>query len=364
MSSKSNKDLIFGAMKTGKKLDHFIWSCTRAYPVKHAFSLGNGKPLPDELTTEESKAMLRKVADFGADNVFISGAGWTGEPLMRKDFVELIRFTGKLNLSPYVKVTGWHFDRSVAEELAAANCKSIVCIAGLKETDCKLRGKDAFEDSMNAARLCKEFDIPFALSVINTKYVVDEVSALVQLAIDLGARSFHLASLIPQPIDVENQLRVLGPLESTPRQKENQLEEIYELNQKVKDKILIVPYEMFNNRLLKMKEPSRVLRNTCSMCDNLVKNEWLEILENGKAYACAPLNLEFGDIRTDSIQQIMDRMKTSEPIKKLADRNNLKGKCGICSFKSICGGCRARAYIYTKDNLNQDPACVYQPKKS
>ena len=94
MSSKTSKELVFGAEKTGQKLDHFIWSCTRAYPVKHAFSLGDGKPLSNELTTGEAKMMLRKVADFGVDNLFISGAGWTGEPLMRKDFIELIRFSG------------------------------------------------------------------------------------------------------------------------------------------------------------------------------------------------------------------------------------------------------------------------------
>ena len=154
--------------------------------------------------------MLKKAADFGVDNLFISGAGWTGEPLMRKDFVRTHSLRRELKLSPYVKVTGWHFDRKVAKELAAANCKAIVCFAGLKETDAKLRGEGAFEDSINAAKLCKEFDIPFAISVINTKYVVNQVPALVQLAIDLGARSFHLASLIPQPIDVENQLKVVG----------------------------------------------------------------------------------------------------------------------------------------------------------
>jgi radical SAM protein with 4Fe4S-binding SPASM domain len=308
--------------------------------------------------------MLKKVADFGADNLFISGAGWTGEPLMRKDFLELIRYVSELELAPYVKVTGWHFDRNVAEELSDANCKAIVCFAGLKETDAKLRGKGAFEDSVSAAKLCKEYGIPFAVSVINTKHVNKEISALVAFAMELGARGFHLASLIPQPIDVENQLRVLGPLESTPQEKENQLEEIYALNQKVKDKILIVPYEMFNNRLLKTKEPQRELRSTCSMCDDLVKNEWLEILEDGKAYACAPLGLEFGDIRVDSIEQIMGRMRTSDRLKMLANRSNLKGKCGICQFKTICGGCRARAYIYTKDPLNQDPACSYWPQKT
>ncbi len=88
---KENDKQPFGAEKRGNKLDHFIWSCTRAYPVKHAFSLGDGKPLPNELTTAEAKAMLKKVADFGVDNLFISGAGWTGEPLMREDFIEIIR---------------------------------------------------------------------------------------------------------------------------------------------------------------------------------------------------------------------------------------------------------------------------------
>jgi radical SAM protein with 4Fe4S-binding SPASM domain len=362
VSMQTEDKLVFGAEKHGRRLDHFIWSCTRAYPAKHAFSLGDGKPLPNELTTAEAKAMLKKVADFGADNLFITGAGWTGEPLMRRDFVELIRYVAELKLSPYVKVTGWHFDRGVAQELAAANCKAIVCFAGLRETDALLRGEAAFEESTNAAQLCGELGIPFAVSIINTKYVVDQVPALVELAIELGARSFHLASLIPQPIEVESQLRVLGPLEPTPQERENQLEEIYELNKKVRDKILIVPYEMFNNRLLKTKEPWRELRSTCSMCDNLVRNEWLEILEDGKAYACAPLGLEFGDIRTDSIEEIMGRMRTSEAIKRFANRDNLKGKCGFCEFKNICGGCRARANIYSKDPLNQDPACVYWPK--
>jgi AdoMet-dependent heme synthase len=357
----ANVPLVFGAEKTGKKLDHFIWSSTRAYPVKHAFSLGDGKPLPNELNTSEAKLMLKKVAEFGVDNVFISGAGWTGEPLMRKDILELIQYSGELKLGAYVKVTGWHFNSVVAKTLAEADCRAIVCIAGNKETDAHLRGKGAFEDSINAATLCREHNVPFAISVINTKYVVNQVRELVELSITLGARGFHLASLIPQPIHVADQLRVLGPLEPTPKEREAQLEEIYELNKTLGKSILIVPYEMFNNRLLKTKEPSRELRSMCSMCDNLTKYEWLEVLDDGKAYGCAPLNLMFGDIRTDGIQEIMDRMRTSKELVKLADRNNIKGKCGICEFKGICGGCRARAYIYSKDALNQDPMCVYKP---
>ncbi len=114
-----------------------------------------------------------------------------------------------------MKVTGWHFTAKIAKELADANCKAIICFAGLQEVDAKLRGEGAFEDSVNAVTLCREFGIPFAISVINTKYVANQVTDLVKLAMTLGARSFHLASLIPQPIDVENQFKILGPLEPT-----------------------------------------------------------------------------------------------------------------------------------------------------
>jgi radical SAM protein with 4Fe4S-binding SPASM domain len=325
--------------------------------------LGNGKPLANELTTTEAKVMLQKLSDFGADNVFFSGAAWTGEPLMRKDFLTLLEFVATLKISPYVKVSGWHFDATVAKALAAARCKAIICFTGLRETDAIIRGKNAFEDSVNAAKLCRENNVPFGISVLNTKYVVNEVPSLAEFALGLGARSFTLASLIPQPIEVENQFRLLSSLEPSPQQLEMEINQMYELEKTLGDRILILAYEIFYNRVLKTREPERDLHTRCSMCDDLTKYEWLEILDDGKAYACGPLNLEFGNIRTDSIQEIMDRMRSSEALKKFADRRNLKGKCGACEFKNICGGCRARAFIYSKDPLNEDPACVYQPRK-
>jgi acetyl-CoA C-acetyltransferase len=39
----------------------------------------------------------------------------------------------------------------------------------------------------------------------------------------------------------------------------------------------------------------------------------------------------------------------------------LKGKCGICEYKKVCGGCRARAFAQTGDFLAEEPYCTYQP---
>lgn len=48
---------------------------------------------------------------------------------------------------------------------------------------------------------------------------------------------------------------------------------------------------------------------------------------------------------------------------KIRDRLLLKCRCGECEFKSICSGCRARAYAETQDYLDEDPSCIYEPGK-
>ena len=48
----------------------------------------------------------------------------------------------------------------------------------------------------------------------------------------------------------------------------------------------------------------------------------------------------------------------------LRDYDRLKGKCGPCEFKRVCGGCRARAYEATGDFLAEEPLCSYVPRTS
>lgn len=47
----------------------------------------------------------------------------------------------------------------------------------------------------------------------------------------------------------------------------------------------------------------------------------------------------------------------------LRDANKLKGKCGICEYRRVCSGCRARAFAETGDYLSEEPYCTYIPKK-
>ena len=344
-----------------KGLKYLVWMCTRARDGTYAYSLDDGRASPEELSTDEARMLLDMAADFGVENLFITG----GEPLVRRDILQLIGYAASLGFRVTMKTNGRAINekKEIAGKLASSNCKVIISIAGLQPTDDMLRGKGAYERSISAAKACAEQGILSSLSVISTKYVVHEIEALVNLALEIGSSGFTLASLVPQPICVDEQRSKLLSLEPSSAERERELNEIYSLSRQLKGKMKLMPYDIFYNRILKTREPSLVLKSRCSVCSNLVENEWLEIQDDGKAYGCGPLGLVAGDVRKDSFEEMMARIRNSELVKRLADRENINGKCGICEFNTICGGCRASAYVYTGDMFAADPHCPYQPKR-
>ena len=67
-------------------------------------------------------------------------------------------------------------------------------------------------------------------------------------------------------------------------------------------------------------------------------------------------------MKDKSLKAIWGDLQASEFFAKVRDKNNIKGKCGVCEYKEICGGCRTAALFYTGDILESDPSCAYVPK--
>jgi radical SAM protein with 4Fe4S-binding SPASM domain len=65
-----------------------------------------------------------------------------------------------------------------------------------------------------------------------------------------------------------------------------------------------------------------------------------------------------GNVREESV---VDIYRNSTLFRELRDPTLITGKCGVCRFREVCGGSRARAYAITGDYLAADPSCVYQP---
>jgi radical SAM protein with 4Fe4S-binding SPASM domain len=70
------------------------------------------------------------------------------------------------------------------------------------------------------------------------------------------------------------------------------------------------------------------------------------------------LPLSAGNIRQIPL---IDIYQKSELFLSLRNKADLKGRCGICEFRSVCGGSRSRAYAVTGDVLAEEPFCAYLP---
>jgi radical SAM protein with 4Fe4S-binding SPASM domain len=83
------------------------------------------------------------------------------------------------------------------------------------------------------------------------------------------------------------------------------------------------------------------------------------VSHRGEIFPCGYLPVEAGNVRTQAFGDIWEN---SDLFAALRDPDALDGKCGACQFKTLCSGCRARAYGITGDYLAEEPFCAYQPE--
>jgi len=78
---------------------------------------------------------------------------------------------------------------------------------------------------------------------------------------------------------------------------------------------------------------------------------------------CGFLDVECGDVRAEGLdfQKIWE---TSKLFRQMRDLDSYHGRCGVCEYRKVCGGCRARAYAMSGDYLDEEPFCTYQPAKA
>ena len=82
------------------------------------------------------------------------------------------------------------------------------------------------------------------------------------------------------------------------------------------------------------------------------------VSHRGEVFPCGYLPVEAGNIRQQPFREIWEN---SPLFAELRDPDLLGGKCGLCEFKKVCGGCRARAYGMTMAYLDEEPFCTYEP---
>ncbi len=339
------------------------WRCTFAcnYSCVHCTSSGKSA-VKDEIGTKDAKLIVDQVYKFGASFFGITG----GEALLRKDLFEVISYARKIGMNSSIITDGRLIDNKCFDQIVKNEVKVSVSIDGSEPTNDLVRGKGAYRASVKTIeRLSRENllnCLVYTLSNANdsvTNVNEEDFVNVLNLAEKYGARWVIYHGMIPYGNDEAN-------LKACPsaQQYEWAWNKLYDLRGVFKGKPEINVYYPSFARVAKQRGIgdwdnwfNHFFLGRCFF------GKFMSIAENGDAIPCSYNDVyRFGNIKTQSLKSIWENMQKDEFFSKVRDKANLKGKCGICEYKEICGGCRTSALFFTGDILGPDPKCAYIPK--
>lgn len=313
------------------------------------------KDIKNILSTRDVLDIVDNIAEAGTKSIMFAG----GEPLLRKDLPEIIEHTSK-KMDVAINTNGYFMDRKLMKELVRAGLKQVkVSIDGLKESHDWNRGEGSFEKAVEALKICKEFKIPHIYLIMTlTQLNHKELPDLIDLSLKMGI-NFTMVEFLP-----------LGKAQGREEWALNkeQRREMQRYLFKAQDDHGWQTINFENRYIITEDEQSlKMCAKTWRPCGFLdfsvgcISGIYSYIINaNGKIAAGDIKELEIGDLRKESLRDIW---KNSEFLHLLRDRDQLKGKCGKCQFRYVCGGCRRRAYTYTGDVMAPDPGCWVDIKK-
>jgi len=342
-----------------------VWNVGQRCNLKcvHCYSQSKDIEYPGELNTKEAKAMLDGLAEYGAPVILFSG----GEPLMRKDLMELITYAKDKGLRAVISTNGTLITEEKAEELKQFGLSYVgISLDGLRETNDKFRGiEGAFDDALQGIRNCLKLGIKVGLRFTINKRNAQDIPGIFELIEKEKIPRvcfYHLvysgrgSRLMEEDLTHEETRNVVDLII-------DKTKEAHERGHKIE--VLTVdnhadgPY--IYQRLLK-EDPKRA-------AEVLELLEWNEGNSSGHGLACISWDgavhadqfwreYTFGNVRERKFGEIWED-KSNLLLTKLKDKkHHVKGRCSKCKWLDICGGnFRARAEAYYGDKWEPDPAC-------
>lgn len=327
------------------------WNVTRECNLrcKHCY-YDAATPLEDELSTEQAFSLIDDIAETFGDNVRVTLGG--GEPLMRKDLFEIIKYGKERGVSLVLASNGIKLTEDVAKRLKTTGVEEvIVAIDGTQETHDAIRGKGVFEKTVKGAQTCKAAGLSVVIDPCIMKQNEDETADILDISEDLAARQcriFHYIAMGRGKAEIpDSELDIV--------QYAQNVMQLYEEQDRRKGIEICTTQACQYWVVLKRKEAEGLpvpdfYYNEVPGCRAGIG--MLSIKPNGDVVPCPLLEVTAGNVKKQSLREILN----SDIFVNLRSRE-VKGKCGICKFKDICGGCRVRAYLRTGDYMAEDPLC-------
>jgi len=338
------------------------WEVTIACDLacKHCRAEAVAMRHPKELTTEDGKALLHDVKDMGSILILTGG-----DPMKRQDLFELIDHGRSIHLPMAITPST---TPTLARELVGRFKDAGLTALGLSvdgptaEVHDSFRGvAGTFEHSMEALAWAREVDIPVQVNTTVTTETLPHLPALYRLLCERAAppvRRWSLFLLVPVGRGITLGIPSADAVEKL-------FEWVYDTAARAPFHIGTVeaPHYRrywFQRELAAGVPLEAVLAKGRRMGLGVRDGNGVVFVSHlGEVTPAGFLPIVLGNVRETKLSELY---RTSPKMLELRDMDRLEGKCGLCEYRWVCGGSRARAYGMTGNAMGSDPFCAYEPQ--
>ncbi len=330
---------------------HAVWEVTEACNLRcrhcHAMSEEGG---PDELTTDEGRAFIDQLARLPRFQMLAFSGG---EPLVRRDIDDLLAHAKRRGLVSVIATNGTLIDLPRAKALRRLGVKGVA--VSFDSTDPAIhnhirRHPTAFERALRGIEACRKAGLVIQINYTAMQENLATLEQVVRFCHEIRADIMLCYQLVPMGRGSAICQSALSPLDNR--------ELVHRIRALQRDAVTIVEpvaAPQYWAHLLGRDnlDPKPIARprhfHGCAAGWGLIY-----LKPDGEVWPCPFVPVSGGNLRSAPLLEIYSR---SEIFRDLSDRDKLRGRCGECENRHVCGGCRGKAYAATGDALAEDPTC-------
>ncbi|MDP4143415.1 MAG: putative heme d1 biosynthesis radical SAM protein NirJ1 [Bacillota bacterium] len=339
-----------------------VWNCTKTCNLKcrHCYADADNKSHEGELNLAEAKEMLKDLREFNVPVVLFSG----GEPLVRKDFFDLLTYASDIGLRSTISTNGTLLTKDVCKRIKEIGVGYVgISLDGVGTRHDEFRGtKGCFDSALRGIRNCIELNQRVGLRFTINKYNYDQLEDIFYLIKKEGIPRvcfYHLVysgrgnEMVKEDISKEETRAAMDLIISKAAEFGPKVEILTVDNHADGAYVYLKSREIYKHRT------DRILELLSMSGGNRSGSAFANVDFYGNIHSDQfSWQYNLGNVRTEKFSKLWSEGK--HPIlQSLRNRKELlKGRCSRCKWINQCNGnFRTRAEAVTGDFWQEDPAC-------
>jgi KxxxW cyclic peptide radical SAM maturase len=304
-----------------------------------------------ELSTADWKKIIDILADWGVFQIGFTG----GEPTLRKDLPELIKYVRDKGCVCNLTTNGWFVDEKMVEAFKDAEMTQcqISLDSHIPEIHNTLRGIGSHERVLKSIKLLQEKGIAVGVDTVVSKNNIHTIPEMIDW---MAKNNIPYLTLIKLK---KGDLPFNKFLELSPSYEEySELIRYVCSREKNENPNITLDCGSVSNL---QRVATKVQLSDIPVAGCPIGHHLICVSPNGDIYPCAALLEQkfcLGNILKEDIMEIWNNNVTFKEFRLI--KQKIEGKCKNCERIDICrGGCRGINYTINKDIYSSDPTCMF-----